>query len=580
MILAVFALLAARLWYLQVTRGEYYFRASERNFIRKTETAAPRGIIFDRMGRPLVDNIPSFNLVVKTDYLQDTEALSRLLVLGFHLDPLFVQRKLEECKKTPGIADILLKPNLSFEECAFVEANRNTYPELAIDKKPDRRYLYGEQFCHIIGYTGEITEAELNKSENLKHAKGDIIGKSGLEKYYNSWLEGSKGFRRVAVNSVGQVTEVLEEQQPFIGKDMVLSIDLDIQRAAFEAMADKKGALVAMDPLTGEILAMVSNPGFDSNLFFGGMSAAQWKEIIENPDKPLQNKVTQGTYAPGSVFKILVALAGLKEHAIEPSTHFFCSGSFEIGSHVSHCWNKSGHGDVGLLQAIACSCNVYFYHTGILLGIDNLCKWANELGMGRKTGIDLPDEKSGVVPSTEWKKKRFGLPWYKGETVAAAIGQGYVSTTPLQICYFLSCAAINRIAPTPHVVRYASGAPSPAGGLLIDSRLHKLLVKGMLNVVEEGTGKFAQIEGVNVAGKTGTAQIISTSTAEKMADYKRLYRENSWFACFAPAEKPAITLAIIIEHGGHGGEAAAPIAAQVLRAYFQRNPAKVFKNED
>ncbi|MBP7865456.1 MAG: penicillin-binding protein 2 [Acidobacteria bacterium] len=569
-----------RLWYLQVTRTDYYARASERNYVRRIETSAPRGIIFDRKRRPLVDNIPSFSLFVKAECITDPERLARLMRDQFGLDPETVARKAQECRQAVGTTDVLLKSNLSFEECAWVEAHRNSYPELSIEWMPDRKYLYGDLFCHIVGYTGEITEAELNRSEDGRHRKGDLVGKTGMEKYYNVWLEGAKGYRKISINSLGQVKAVLEEVQPRIGKDLALTIDLDLQRTAFEAMADQKGALVAMDPWTGEVLAMVSNPGFDSNQFIGRLKPEVWRALLDNPDKPLQNKATQGVYAPGSVFKILVALAGLKEKTINPATMFSCNGAFELGGHVYHCWNKSGHGTVSLMPAIASSCNVYFYNAGLRLGIDKICKWSNALGMGRKTGLDLPDEKPGLVPSSDWKKRRYGKAWYQGETVAAAIGQGMVGVTPLQVAYFMSCVSTNRITPAPHLAfRERAGDAGPVEEI-VPGPIHRLLIRSMLNVVEEGTGKLARVEGVNVAGKTGTAQVISTSTAERMADYKKRYRENSWFACFAPAEKPAIALAIIVEHGGHGGETAAPVAARVLGEFFRLNPEKVYRGDD
>lgn len=570
----VFLLLFARLWYIQITRGEYYRDQAERNRLRIIELPAPRGLFLDRNGKLLVDNEVSFSLILRREFMKDRDQLLRILDRYFNLERAHVEKKLDEYRYIATVFPITLKNHLCFAEIAYVEAHKERFPELSLEWVPTRRYVCGEMASHLIGYVGEVTADELKQPAFSGVSPGDFVGKSGLERRYNGRLIGRKGQQKVFINSLGEVTRVVDNIPAQKGRDLLLTIDKDIQITAEEVMKDQKGALVAMNPRTGEIYCLVSKPEFDPNLFMGHLSPAKWKEFTDNPDHPLQNKVIQGAFAPGSVFKILVASAALGEGLIDTQTSFSCTGETIMLGRTVHCWETKGHGAVQLAEAIINSCNIYFYNLGLRVGVDKINMWALRMGMGLKTGIDLPGERAGLIPSSAWKKRTTGLPWYQGETISVAIGQGAVSVTPIQVARFMSAIALNRVPPVPHLV--ANDGEYPRAGLstgpLLPPEMHDIIVSGMQNVVEQGTGTNARLEGIHVAGKTGTAQIINTETAEKMQNYQDEFKENSWFACFAPVENPQIAIAVLVEHGGHGGTTAAPIAAGIMEKFFTLYP--------
>jgi len=564
--------LFGRLWYLQITRADYYREKAEQNRLRIIELPAPRGLIMDRQGRLLVDNEISFSLVLRREYMKDNQMLLRVLRERFGLDPAFVDRKLEEYRRVPTVFPIVLKNRLSFAEIAFAEAHFERFPELTLEWVPTRRYLLGSMASHLNGYVGEVTPGELKQTAFASRRPGDIVGKTGLERFYDSMLGGDKGQQKVFINSIGQITQVVERIPSSKGHDLTLSIDTELQRRAEELMEGQKGALVAMDVRTGELYCLVSKPEFDPNLFVNQLSPAQWRQLVEDPDKPLQNKVIQGAFAPGSIFKILVATAALAEGVITEDTQFSCTGETMMLGRLVHCWNASGHGAVSLLDAIANSCNIYFYNVGIRLGVDRIHHWAVRMGLGVKSGVDLPSERSGLMPSSEWKQRVFGQKWYSGETISVAIGQGAVSVTPIQVARFMCAIALNTEPPVPRLRLEPDDRSRPDRKTLLSAALHHRIVQGMQMVVDAGTGTRARLEGITVAGKTGTAQLINTETAERLKNYETRFKENSWFACFAPVDDPRIAVAVIIEHGGHGGTAAAPIAGEVMRKYFELYP--------
>lgn len=558
----------ARVWYLQVTRKDYYLDLAERNRLRSSDIQAPRGLIFDRNGKVLIENEPAFALVLRREFMKDEGSLRRVLKSVFGLDEESIEHKFDSYRNIPIVLPVILKTRLDFHEIAFVEAHRSEYPELSLEWEPNRRYIYGESLCHILGYIGEVTESELGRPEFAGLNPGTIVGKSGLERFYNTSLAGTNGHRQSIINSMGQVTRVLQEVPAHVGDNLNLTVDIDLQKTAEAAMEGLKGSLVAMDPRTGAIYCMVSKPGFDPNIFTGHISVADWRNLILNPDRPLRNNTIQGAYAPGSIFKVLTAMGALGESKIAPSTTIFCGGATELAGRVVHCWNSSGHGSVSLNSAIANSCNIYFYNLGLRLGVDSIKSWSDKVGLGNKTGVDLPGERSGLVPSTAWKERTFHKPWIRSETVSVAIGQGAVAVTPIQVARFMSAVAMNRTPPVPHLRRDAPNTQPDSSQQLLDPDTMALVVNGMENVIRSGTGTRAQLPGIRVAGKTGTAQILSTKTAERMANYQQEFKENSWFACFAPVDNPRIAIAVIIEHGGHGGVAAAPVAAAVMRKFF------------
>jgi penicillin-binding protein 2 len=566
------AVLFGRLWFLQITRADFYREKAEQNRLRIIELPAPRGLIMDRQGELLVDNEISFSLVLRREYMKDRQQLLRVLKARFALDPEFVGRKLEEYRLVPTVFPIVLKNRLSFAEIAFTEAHFERFPELTLEWVPTRRYLMGSMASHLNGYVGEVTPAELRLVAFSSRRPGDIVGKTGLERHYNSILTGTKGQQKVFINSIGQITQVVDRIPAAKGHDISLSIDGRLQRVAEELLEGQKGALVAMDVRTGEIYCMVSKPEFDPNMFVGQLSPTVWRQLVEDPDKPMQNKAIQGAFAPGSIFKILVAAAAMAEGVIREDTQFFCAGETTMQGRLVHCWNASGHGAVSLLDAIANSCNIYFYNVGIRLGVDRIHHWAVRMGLGVKSGVDLPSERAGLIPSSEWKRRVYGQKWYSGETISVAIGQGAVSVTPIQVARFMSAVALNAEPPVPRLRLEPGETGRPGAGPLLPAETHQRIVQGMQMVVDSGTGTRARLEGISVAGKTGTAQLINTETAERLKNYATQFKENSWFACFAPVEDPRIAIAVIVEHGGHGGTMAAPIAGEVLRKYFELYP--------
>jgi len=565
--------LLVRLWYVQITRGETYREQAEKNRLRVVEVPAPRGLILDRKGRVLAENEVAFSLILRREYIRDRDRLLDILKTRFALEKDYVRERLAEYRSVPAVLPITLKNRLEFEEIAFVESHKLTFPELSLEYVPTRRYVHDAVASHVLGYVGEITTQELRRTGYEHFRQGDIIGKSGLERYYNQHLLGTKGQKHVYINSIGQVTGLLKETPARKGEDLRISLDLDLQLEAERLMKDEIGGLVALNPATGEMYCLVSRPGFDPNLFTGLLTTAKWNELVNNPDNPLQNKVTQGMYPPGSIYKILVALAALGEGVITPQTSCFCSGQTQMFDRVVHCWFSGGHGNVRLVDAIANSCNIYFYNIGQLMGIDKIHQWSVKAGFSHPTGIDLPGENRGLVPSTEWKNRVFHEKWYPGETISVVIGQGAVTVTPLQVASFMSAVAMNRAPVRPRFLleSVTQGPDTPVAPLFPPAAL-RLVIQGMEQVVREGTGHRAALETIRVAGKTGTAQILNTRTADRMRDYENKYREHAWFACFAPVERPQIVVSIIVEHGGHGGASAAPIAAAIMKAFFALHP--------
>jgi penicillin-binding protein 2 len=565
--------LLARLWYVQITRHDIFRDRADKNRLRIVEVPAPRGLILDRHGHVLVENEVAFSLILRREYIKDRDHLLTTLQSRFDLERGYVEERLAEYRSVPDVLPITLKNQLSFEEIAFVESHKLSFPELSLEHVPTRRYVHNEVAAHILGYVGEITSQELSRPDFADFRQGDIIGKSGLERFYNQRLQGEKGQKHVFINSIGQVTGLLKEMAPRKGEDLTVTLDLDLQLEAERLMKDEIGSLIALNPATGEIYCMVSRPGFDPNLFTGILTSAAWNELINNPDNPLQNKVIQGTYPPGSIFKILVALAALGEGVITPQTSYFCTGQTQMFDRVVHCWFSGGHGSVRLVDAIANSCNIYFYNIGLLMGVDKIHHWALQAGFSRQTGIDLPGERQGLVPSTEWKRRVFNEKWYPGETISVVIGQGAVSVTPLQVASFMSAVALNHRPVRPRLLLDSTGEMEEGHEQpLFPPATLQLVIQGMEKVVREGTGQRAALESIRVAGKTGTAQILSTRTAERMRDYEERFREHAWFSCFAPVERPRIVVSIIVEHGGHGGASAAPIAAEIMKTYFSLYP--------
>ena len=579
-IIVAFSLIFSRLWYLQVLKGEYYRALSENNRIRIQEIAAPRGTLFDRNEVPLVDSFPSFDVSLYRQDVPDMEALIRNLSRILSMPEERIRSRLEGARGIPLHQPLKIKTHITRQELAAVETRRLDLPGVVVDVVIRRNYPYKNLASHLIGYLGEISQKELAQEEFWNHKLGYLVGKYGIEKKFELDLMGESGGRQIEVNAMGHKIRVLGQVEPNPGNNLHLTLDLELQKAAEEAMGGKRGALVAMDPRNGDILAMVSKPDFDPNLFARGISAENWKSIVENPVHPLQNRTIQGQYPPGSVFKIVVAMAGLEEKAITPETAFQCTGVYPFGDREYRCWNKEGHGWVTLRRAIVESCDVYFYQLGIRLGVNRIAKYASAAGLGDPTGFPLSPEKPGLVPTSSWKMKRFGIPWQAGENLAIAIGQGYNLVTPLQIACTLSALfnggnyfqpRIVQSIRAPHGESLKEFPPLILRNIPVSSETIEFIREALWGAVNSpgGTGLRARVEGFNVAGKTGTSQVVQRREGKSEPTSPEL-QDHAWFACFAPAHNPEITVAVLVEHGGGGGAAAAPVARQVLEFYHQK----------
>jgi penicillin-binding protein 2 len=574
----VFLALLGGYWRLQVHQHQKYLDESDRNRIRNLPIIAPRGRILDREGRVLVDNSPAFSILLarenpaglKPEHLT---AMAR----GLDLDPQDVLDLIARTSKLPRYQPVLLKPAASLEDVSFVESHRVEYPELDLIGTEQRFYLKHDIAAALIGYVGDVSEDVIAESHS-KFRPGDVVGKSGIEREYNDVLAGRDGMRRVIVNSRGQEVGSMTTLDAHPGNDLRLTVDLDLQMAAEMALGDRQGAVVALDPRTGEVLAMVSHPAFDPNDFAHGIDALSWRDLMGNPEKPLMNKATQAQLAPGSVFKIVTSTAALETATIHPSFTVDCHGEVTIYGHTYHDWvwqKRKAHGDVDLHRAIAQSCDVYFYTLGKMLGIDKLAYFAKQLGLGARTGIDLPGEDAGLMPSPEWVQRAFRRKWWAGETISVAIGQGAVEVTPLQLANLMSGVISGGTFHRPHLVfrdeLEALGQNPPedhARDFPISQETLSAVTGGLWAVVNEGgTGASAHVDGLDIAGKTGTAQVVSASL--KQSAHSLGYRNNAWFIGYAPFGNPQIVVAALVMHGEESS-VAAPVARDVIKAYFEK----------
>jgi penicillin-binding protein 2 len=575
-ILGILLVLAYGLWRLQVMQSDLYANLAERNRIRNVPILAPRGKILDREGRTIVDNYPSFSALLLRDSSRDLNADADLIAQGLHMDANEVRARVLHFAAMPQYQPIFLKEDITPDELSFIEAHRNELPELDTIMAHRRLYPRNGFMAHLIGYVGEVTEDMLNQPQFELYSPGDVVGVSGVERQYNTVLMGQNGSRRALVNSHGREVGHLDETPAVPGKQLKLTLDVDLQIAAEEALEGKNGAIVAMDPHNGEILAMVSGPTFDPNDFAVRVSRDQWNKLVNDPDKPLLNKAIQAQLAPGSTFKIIMSVAGWQE-GIAQSLHVNCTGSAEFYGRRFGCWVKTGHGEVELEKAIYASCDVFFYTLAEKLGIDRIAKYATELGLGQKTGIDLPNEVAGVMPSEEWKIKNFKQKWFAGETISVGIGQGAVAITPVQLLRAISAISMGGKMVVPHVVN-PDGLPQgyvqtshfdevknvsidPNGWTFITDAMTRVLMPG-------GSAPSAGVPGIDIAGKTGSAQIVSLATRAKFKNAEDL-AQNGWFVGFTPRRNPDIVVCVLFQGGEHG-KLAARLATQVIKAYVDK----------
>lgn len=581
-ILVAFSVLILKLWFLQVVQGSYYRTKSETNRIRLRDLAPFRGTIVDRHGEMLVDNRPSYSLCVIPEEIQNRDVLLVSLEKLIGLDRRTAESLLDKGAGRSPFRPVCLKRDLSRDELAVIETHRFNLTGVTIEVTLQRHYLHGPLASHVLGYVGEINENQLRTGKYPLNRAGDLIGKSGVEKRWHDSLNGARGGEQVEVDAVGRTIRVVSRKTPSPGSNLTLTIDVGLQSLAEDLLSGGKGAIVALNPNDGEVLALASRPSFDPNLFVGGIERMQWEEISKSADFPLQNRALSGQYPPGSVFKILVALAALEAGVVTPDEELYCDGTYVLGSHTYRCWKKYGHGSVSMRRGIAESCDIYFYNLGLRLGVDKIAEMAKRFGLGQITGFDAGFEKAGLIPTRDWKLQRIGVPWQAGETLSTAIGQSFVLVTPVQMASMISTLYNGGMRYRPQVTRWVGmGAgetpfqfsPQVVSRVNIRPEHAKIVKDALYAAVNEphGTGTKARLAEAAVAGKTGTAQVIGMPpNGEKVHEdnLPQEFKDHAWFVCVAPAENPKIAVAVLVENAGHGGSVAAPMAAKIVQAYL------------
>ena len=581
----VFAALGISFWLLQIVEHAKYEEMAENNHQRTLALRAPRGILFDRDGRVMVENRHSFNISIVREHTKDIDRTIRLLSAVAGLDPIQVKTIVDRHRGEPTYRPIIIVEDASLSQVAAITARRLDFelPDVVVEEVPTRRYPADELAAHLFGYVGEVNDAQVATDDTVK--SGDLVGQSGIEKIYNVLLKGEDGAKRVVVNSLGREIRTLDEEPPTEGKRLQLTIDYDVQkavedgfRATRSAGLTNAGAAVILDPNTGEVFAFASEPAYDPNAFAAGIDRATWAALTTDEQRPLNDRAIQGRYSPGSTFKMAVALAGLEEGIITPDFKVHCTGGANFYGRVFKCWLKGGHGTIDLRHAIEQSCDVYFYTVGNMVGVDRINKWATLLGLGVKSGIDLPNEVTGLVPSTEWKRQKLNEKWYAGETISVAIGQGQVSVTPVSMAVYAATLANGGTRVTPHLLKAvdegngwkAVPVPPPQSKFDIDPDKLQAIRDGLWMVVNAGgTGGRARVNGHDVAGKTGTSQVISNEGRVAAGKTGKDLRDNGWFVFFAPRDNPQIAGVVLLEHGMHGPNAAS-VAHHVIDTFFAK----------
>jgi len=567
-------LLLIGFWKLQVVQSGHFADLAERNRVRSIPIIAPRGPMLDREGRILVDSYPSFSIILLRD---DPKSLQKSLAQieeGLGISREDIQQQLEAAKNEPKFQPVVIKPAASAADIAFVESHRADLPVLELMMVQRRRYPHDEMLANSIGYVGEVSPQDMDRSEG-RYRPGDIVGKAGLEKRYNDVLEGTDGMRRVVVNSVGKPVRQLDDVEAIPGKPIQLTIDYDLQAIAEADMADKEGSVVAMDARTGDILAVVSRPTFNPNDFAVRIPQDEWNKLNTDPETPLLNRAIQAQLAPGSVFKIVMATAMLETKSPPETMRAYCPGyaTFYGRTFKCHVFGKGGHGDVDLHKAIVQSCDVYFYNVGKQLGIDRISFYANALGLGHRTGVDLPSEETGLVPSEEWAQRVYHRKWYAGETISVSVGQGAVTTTPIQLARMIAGVASGGILVQPHFLK---NFPNPrVDHIAISEDTVEKVTQGMYGVVNEGgTAAGARLQNIEFCGKSGSAQVIGYDVRNRLGR-QREFKDNAWFVGYAPRRNPEIVVAVLVQGGEHGGAVAGPIARDVVKIYYDKKNARI-----
>jgi penicillin-binding protein 2 len=570
LILLLFCVFALRFWYLQIHKGSYFAEQARNNQLRQDQLYAPRGLIRDRNGYLLAVNEPAYALGIVREDCKDFDSTFKKVSEWTGVDigkirSVFKKKK----KRIKPFEPLILVPNLSFEQVALIEANSLHWPGLEVVVRPRRKYKYGKLLAHVLGYVAEVDEEELEKDHDL--SVGDFVGKQGLEYVLEKRFRGIKGRRQSEVDATGRKLEQRILKNPVAGEDIDLSIDLGLQELGGKLFKGKAGAVVVMDADNGQILAFVSSPSYDSNSFVTGLSTKEWKTLRDDPMHPLQNRVIQSVYPPGSVFKLAIAGCGLHTNMLDPKETLFCPGFLKLGNYVFRDWKKWGHGDVDLKKAITESCDVYFYKIGMRLGVDRMSKFAKACGFGENTGISLPHEKAGLIPTREWKRKRFHDIWHPGEDLNMSIGQGYVLVSPLQVTRFIASLINGGKLLRPQLLK---GEPAEVQSRIPLTQKQITIIKdAMIHTVEgaHGTARRLRRKDVVIGGKTGTAQLVKlTDEIKKMKDseipYK--YRDHAWMASFGERGDKKYVVVCLVEHGQHGGSGAGPIVKAMYKYLF------------
>jgi penicillin-binding protein 2 len=567
-VLAAFLVIIGQLWYLQVLEGGNFLDASDKNRIRIRPVAAPRGIVFDRNGVPLVDNRPTFTLsLIPRELPRDDEARAAVLGRLAALLRLSYEELDESIVRVPpdSFLPVRVRRGLTLEDMAKVEEWKLELPGVIVEVEPQRTYPSSRFAAHLLGYVREASDEQLKQG---RYRRGDMVGQSGLERLLDEYLRGRDGGERIEVDAMGRPVRVVQQTEPHPGAQVITTVDRRIQEAAEAAMEGKAGAVVVMDPRNGDVLALVSTPAFEIDRFTGTIDRAAWLRVVQDPEHPLLNRALQSQYAPGSVFKMVVAAAGLQEGTITPLDRVHCTGDFHLGTWTFKDWKEGGHGTVDLHRGIAQSCNIYFYQAGLKIGGAAITKYARAFGLGQPTGVDLPGEKLGLIPQAKVRRGRTA--WTAGEVINISIGQGQVLVTPMQVARFMAALANGGVLWKPRLVQRVerpekgvvwNDPGKVTGHVELSPVVWAFLRQSMWAVVNDGTGVAARIPGLDIAGKTGTAQTIANSKADKGQDH-------AWFAAFAPLRDPEVVVVVLVERGGKGGQVAAPIARKIFNAIF------------
>lgn len=589
LVVIFFIFLMLNYWKVQILEHEEYWEKSEANRMREIALPYQRGLVFDRDGIILANNIASFRVSLIRENCEDYDKSCRKIAQLLNIEEQILKERIKKYESLPLFRPIVVKENLTFEEVAMIEARKLELPELILQSEPKRFYPFESLAAHVIGYLQELSPEEMKRDVYGARSLGDMVGKTGIEKQYETALVGNPGQLVEVVDSLGRGREEIHRRESLKGQDLTTTLDFSLQKEAEELLEEREGAIIVMDVKNGEILALASYPNFDPNKFINRFTSKEWLDLVNSPEFPLENRAIRGLYSPGSVFKLVMALGALDSGTITDKDTFICRGETTIYNHPFSCWREGGHGKMGFYDAIRNSCNIYFYNLGKEMGIEEISRYARMLGLGEKTGIDLPGEKVGLVPDPQWKIKAKNEPWQKGETISVSIGQSFMLATPIQIAAHTVLIANRGIRVTPHLLKSLSAVGRESGReydspnshrVNIDPSIFEQVIQGMWEAVnDQGTGWAAMVSGYDVCGKTGSTQVISKDRSEEAEEEKKKeegeeeedeVKTHSWFTGFAPRENPEIVVTVLVEYGGMGGATAAPLARRLFNLYRKK----------